>query len=94
MPEEQIAQLPPDVRQMVMAGTNAMMNGGGAPMMQGMLGPGDMDMSGMGMGMPMQNMPMMQGMPMMGAMDPGEQVDFGGMPGGEFGMQVQVGWPV
>ena len=54
MPEEQITQLPPEVRQMIMAGTNAMMAGGGNPqMMQGMMG----DIGGMnGMGMDMQNM--------------------------------------
>lgn len=53
MPEDQVVQLPPEVRQMVMTGTNAMMNGASNG---GMMGPGVMmDMSGMmpmGIGMP------------------------------------------
>lgn len=53
MPEDQLTALPPDVRQMVMTGTTAMMNGGGPN--PGMMGPGvmmDMSMMGpMGMGM-------------------------------------------
>lgn len=46
MPEDQLTALPPEVRQMVMTGTNAMLtNGGPNP---GMMGPGVMmDMSGM-----------------------------------------------
>jgi pre-mRNA 3'-end-processing factor FIP1 len=45
MPEDQLTALPPEVRQMVMTGTNAMLNGAGNPalMGQGMM----MDMSGM-----------------------------------------------
>ncbi|KAG5340501.1 hypothetical protein C0989_001408 [Termitomyces sp. Mn162] len=55
MQEEQITALPPEVRQMVMTGANAMMNGAANT---GMMGPGVMmDMSGMmgpmGMGMDM-----------------------------------------
>ncbi|KAG6879377.1 hypothetical protein C0992_003197 [Termitomyces sp. T32_za158] len=55
MQEEQITALPPDVRQMVMTGANAMMNGAANT---GMMGPGVMmDMTGMmgpmGMGMDM-----------------------------------------
>ncbi|KAF8899254.1 Fip1 motif-domain-containing protein [Infundibulicybe gibba] len=54
MPEDQLTALPPEVRQMVMTGTSAMMNNAGAN--GGMMGPGVMmDMSGMmgpmGMGM-------------------------------------------
>ncbi|KAI0323063.1 hypothetical protein OF83DRAFT_1160849 [Amylostereum chailletii] len=75
MPEDQLTQLPPELRQMVMAGTNAMMNNSGVPngqMMQGMMGPGDMNnMGGMGnMNMQMMN-PMMVGMGEMG-MDGGQ----------------------
>ncbi|ETW86791.1 hypothetical protein HETIRDRAFT_456671 [Heterobasidion irregulare TC 32-1] len=59
MPEDQLTQLPPEIRTMVMAGSTAMMaNGGGGQMMpgmNGMMGPGDMSMQGM-MG------PMMVGM--------------------------------
>ncbi|THH19018.1 hypothetical protein EW146_g2071 [Bondarzewia mesenterica] len=53
MPEDQLAQLPPEIRTMVMAGANAMMAaGGGGQMMggmNGMMGPGvgDMNMQGM-----------------------------------------------
>ncbi|KAG6813236.1 hypothetical protein H0H92_012873 [Tricholoma furcatifolium] len=54
MQEEQLTVLPPEVRQMVMTGTSAMMNGAANT---GMMGPGVMmDMSGMmpmGMGMEM-----------------------------------------
>ncbi|KAJ6623049.1 hypothetical protein B0H10DRAFT_2431462 [Mycena sp. CBHHK59/15] len=66
MPEDQLTVLPPEVRQMVMTGTNAMLNGAANP---GMMGQGVMmDMSGMmgpmGMGMNgdmSMNGPMMQG---------------------------------
>jgi hypothetical protein len=53
MSEDQVVSLPPEVRQMVMTGTNAMMNGAAN---QGLMNPGMMmDMSGMmpmGMAMP------------------------------------------
>ncbi|KIL71413.1 hypothetical protein M378DRAFT_93920 [Amanita muscaria Koide BX008] len=56
MPEDQLSNLPPEVRQMVMTGMTALMNAGGPG--PGMMGPGMMmDMSnmlgpmGMGMGM-------------------------------------------
>lgn len=59
MPEDQVTALPPEVRQMVMTGTTAMMNGGGAN--PGIMAPGVMmDMSGM--------MPMPMGMGMNGDM--------------------------
>lgn len=46
MPEDQLSVLPPEVRQMVMTGTTAMMNGAGPN--PSMMGPGVMmDMSGM-----------------------------------------------
>lgn len=80
MPEDQLSALPPEVRQMVMTGTTAMMNGGGPN--AGMMGP-MMDMSGMmgpmGMGMGMGDMgmgnPMMQG----GMMQDASQVQQGGV---------------
>lgn len=61
MAEDQLFGLPPDARQMVMTGTTAMMNSGGAPAMMapmmdmsGMMGPMAMGMTGdMGMGGPM-----------------------------------------
>ncbi|KAJ7665411.1 hypothetical protein DFH06DRAFT_1187280 [Mycena polygramma] len=72
MPEDQLTALPPEVRQMVMTGTTAMMNGAGNPAMmgQGMM----MDMSGMmgPMGMGMNgDMGMMQP-GMMGMQDGGQ----------------------
>jgi pre-mRNA 3'-end-processing factor FIP1 len=82
MPEDQLSALPPEVRQMVLTGTTAMMNGGGPN--AGMMGPGVMmDISGMmgpmGMGMGMGDMgmgnPMMQG----GMMQDGSQVQQGGV---------------
>jgi len=62
MGEEQVQALPPEVRQMVMTGTSAMMNGGmGAGMMGGMDGMGQMGMGGMGGMNPMDMGMMMQG---------------------------------
>ncbi|KAJ7103162.1 hypothetical protein B0H15DRAFT_196969 [Mycena belliarum] len=85
MPEEQLTVLPPEVRQMVMTGTTAMMNGAANPAMmgQGMM----MDMSGMmgPMGMGMNGDMGMNG-PMM-------QVDGRGMMGMQDGSQVGNGTP-
>ncbi|KAI0305078.1 Fip1 motif-domain-containing protein [Russula brevipes] len=62
MPEDQLTQLPPEIRTMVMTGTTAMMANGGAPMMQPgmnpMMGP---EMGNMNMG-PQMIDPMMAGM--------------------------------
>ncbi|KAF7347503.1 Fip1-domain-containing protein [Mycena venus] len=81
MPEDQLTALPPEVRQMVMTGTTAMMNGAGNPAMmgQGMM----MDMSGMmgpmGMGMNGGEMGMANPMMQMGMQDGGQgQVGNGG----------------
>ncbi|KAK7063894.1 hypothetical protein R3P38DRAFT_3382625 [Favolaschia claudopus] len=70
MPEDQLTALPPEVRQMVMTGTTAMMNGAGNPAMMGqgmmmdmsgMMGPMGMGMNGdMGMSGPMMQMGGMQ----------------------------------
>ncbi|KAJ7492249.1 hypothetical protein FB451DRAFT_1388665 [Mycena latifolia] len=85
MPEDQLTALPPEVRQMVMTGTTAMMNGAANPAMmgQGMM----MDMSGMmgPMGMGMNGDMGMNG-PMM-------QVDGRGMMGMQDGSQVGNGTP-
>jgi pre-mRNA 3'-end-processing factor FIP1 len=86
MPEDQVNALPPEVRQMVMTGTVAMMNAqqNGAGMMNPM-----MDMSAMNM------MPgaMMMDMNMGGMMAPGMDgnPDGEGFPGMDFtgGMQVR-----
>ncbi|KAJ6601441.1 hypothetical protein DFH09DRAFT_1127852 [Mycena vulgaris] len=80
MPEDQLTVLPPEVRQMVMTGTTAMMNGAANPAMmgQGMM----MDMSGM-MG------PM--GMNMNGDMGMSGPMMQGGMMGMQDGGQGQVG---
>lgn len=96
MPEDQVTALPPEVRQMVMTGTTAMMNGANNPN-PGMMAPGHgvmMDMSGMmPMGMPMNgdmgNMGNMNmGGPMMGGMmQDGPQ---GQMGQGAHPQQVQV----
>ncbi|TFK42038.1 hypothetical protein BDQ12DRAFT_677552 [Crucibulum laeve] len=73
MPEDQLNNLPPEARQMVMTGTMAMMNGAtpNPAMMPGVM----MDMSIMGpMGMPMgMNGDMGMGGPMMGMQDGGQQ---------------------
>ena len=62
MPEDQLAQLPPELRTMVMTGATAMMANGGAPMMQParnpMMAP---EMGNMNMGPQMMN-PMMASM--------------------------------
>ena len=62
MPEDQLTQLPPDIRTMVMTGATAMMANGGGPMMQpgmnSMMGP---EMGNMNMGPQMMD-PMMAGM--------------------------------
>ncbi|KAJ7116832.1 hypothetical protein C8R43DRAFT_112628 [Mycena crocata] len=83
MPEDQLTVLPPEVRQMVMTGTTAMMNGAANPAMmgQGMM----MDMSGMmgPMGMGMNGDMGMNGQMM--------QVDGRGMMGMQDGGQGQVG---
>ncbi|EIM92390.1 uncharacterized protein STEHIDRAFT_117410 [Stereum hirsutum FP-91666 SS1] len=90
LPEDQLSQLPPEMRTMVMAGSTAMMNnGGGGQMMgpgmnvNGMMGPGDMNMQGM------MN-PIMGGMGMggdMGMDGPGQ----GGNGGGDQGMGQGMG---
>ncbi|KAL1739016.1 Fip1 motif-domain-containing protein, partial [Schizophyllum fasciatum] len=105
MPEDQLTQLPPEVRQMVMTGTNALMNnaaaaGGMMPnagMMMDMGGMMDMGMGGMGGG----GMGGMGGMPMDHQQQQGgtPKPDFEGMEGGmgygmgmgmgEYGMQEQ-----
>jgi len=62
MPEDQLTQLPPEIRTMVMTGAAAMMANGGGPMMQpgmnSMMGP---EMGNMNMGPQMMD-PMMAGM--------------------------------
>ena len=62
MPEDQLTQLPPELRTMVMTGATAMMANGGAPMMQSgmnpMMAP---EMGNMSMGPQMMD-PMMAGM--------------------------------
>jgi len=82
MPEDQLTQLPPEIRTMVMTGTTAMMANGGAPMMQPgmnpMMGP---EMGNMNMG-PQMIDPMMAGMG-------GEM----GMDGVGVGVGVGVGAP-
>ena len=100
MPEDQLTALPPDVRQMVMTGANAMMNPaavGMAPMMDmsGMGAMGAMNMGAMGLGMNGEmNMAMAQG--------PGMMQDVTGpgvVPGGpnaaseQQGVQVPMGMP-
>ncbi|KAJ7755015.1 hypothetical protein DFH07DRAFT_903975 [Mycena maculata] len=79
MAEDQLTALPPEVRQMVMTGTTAMMNGAGNP---AMMNPGMMmDMSGMmgPMGMGMNgDMGMNGGMMQMGMQDGGQAVGNGG----------------
>ncbi|KAJ7508719.1 hypothetical protein B0H11DRAFT_1966432 [Mycena galericulata] len=83
MAEDQLTALPPEVRQMVMTGTTAMMNGAGNP---AMMNPGMMmDMSGM---MGPMGMGMNGDMGMNGAM---MQVDGRGMMGMQDGGQGQVG---
>ncbi|KAJ7109826.1 hypothetical protein C8R44DRAFT_800649 [Mycena epipterygia] len=82
MPEDQLTVLPPEVRQMVMTGTTAMMNGAGNPAMMGQGMMMDMGMMGpMGMGM---NGDMGMNGPMM-------QVDGRGMMAMQDGSQGQVG---
>lgn len=82
MPEDQLTVLPPEVRQMVMTGTTAMMNGAGNPAMMGQGMMMDMGMMGpMGMGM---NGDMGMNGPMM-------QVDGRGMMAMQDGGQGQVG---
>ncbi|KAL1669523.1 hypothetical protein GGF50DRAFT_95208 [Schizophyllum commune] len=84
MPEDQLTQLPPEVRQMVMTGTNALMNnaaaGGGmmpnAGMMMDMGGMMDMGMGGGGMGG--------GGMGGMGGMPMDQQQQQGAAPKQEF----------
>ena len=97
MPEDQLTALPPEVRQMVMTGTTAMMNGAAAN--PGMMAPGVMmDMSGMmgpmGMGMGMAgDMGMGGGMMQVdgrGMMPDGAQVQQGGVGIGS-GTPEQVG---
>ncbi|KAJ7750208.1 hypothetical protein B0H16DRAFT_1549850 [Mycena metata] len=70
MPEDQLTVLPPEVRQMVMTGTTAMMNGAANPalmgqgmmMDMGMMGPMGMGMNGdMGMTPQMMQMGMQEG---------------------------------
>ncbi|KAI0724775.1 hypothetical protein C8Q72DRAFT_889633 [Fomitopsis betulina] len=92
MSEDQLAALPPELRTMAIAGSAAMMNGGGHG---GMMPTGGMNMNGnpmMGqmMNMPMMNPAMMQEMGMamgdmgMGMGGPGMQM--GGGPGMQMGM--------
>ena len=62
MPEDQLAQLPPELRTMVMTGATAMMANGGAPMMQPAMNPMMApEMGNMNMGPQMMN-PMMANM--------------------------------
>ena len=62
MPEDQLAQLPPELRTMVMTGATAMMANGGAPMMQPAMNPMMApEMGNMNMGPQMMN-PMMASM--------------------------------
>ncbi|KAA1471425.1 hypothetical protein DENSPDRAFT_865147 [Dentipellis sp. KUC8613] len=80
MPEDQLTQLPPEIRTMVLTGATAMMsNGGGGQMMpgmnvNGMMGPGDMGMQ-----------------PMMGPMMVGMGGDMGMDGAGPQGVGVGVG---
>ncbi|KAJ7292941.1 hypothetical protein C8J57DRAFT_1267624 [Mycena rebaudengoi] len=77
LPEDQLTALPPEVRQMVMTGTTAMMNTAANP---GMMGPGVMmDMSGMmgPMGMGMNGDMGMNGAMMQGMMQDGGQGQVG-----------------
>ncbi|GLB43517.1 putative fip1 motif containing protein [Lyophyllum shimeji] len=90
MPDDQLTQLPPEVRQMVMTGTTAMMNGAGNA---GMMGGGVMmDMAGMmgpmGMGMGMGGDMGMSGAMMQ--MQDGAQMQQGGV-GVNAGTPEQVG---
>ncbi|KAL1713697.1 hypothetical protein EV715DRAFT_295829 [Schizophyllum commune] len=103
MPEDQLTQLPPEVRQMVMTGTNALMNnaaaGGGmmpnAGMMMDMGGMMDMGMGGGGMGgMGGGGMGGMGGMPMDQQQQQGAapKQEFEGMEGGMgYGMGMGMG---
>ena len=103
MPEDQLTQLPPEVRQMVMTGTNALMNnaaaGGGmmpnAGMMMDMGGMMDMEMGGGGMGgMGGGGMGGMGGMPMDQQQQQGAapKQEFEGMEGGMgYGMGMGMG---
>ncbi|KAJ7024377.1 hypothetical protein C8F04DRAFT_1223466 [Mycena alexandri] len=99
MAEDQLTVLPPEVRQMVMTGTTAMMNGAANPAMMGqgmmmdmgMMGPMGMGMNGdMGMNPQMMQMGMQEG----GGHGPGQgQVGPGGNGGGapEQGGMMQDG---
>ncbi|KAK2464740.1 hypothetical protein APHAL10511_003158 [Amanita phalloides] len=83
MPEDQLSNLPPEVRQMVMTGMTALMNAGGPG--PGMMGPGVM--------MDMANMmgPMGMGMGLNGDMGMGNalmQMQEGGQPGVNVGVGV------
>lgn len=101
MPEDQLTQLPPEVRQMVMTGTNALMNnaaaGGMMPnagMMMDMGGMMDMGMGGMGGGGMGGG-----GMGGMGGMQMDQQQQQGGTPKQEFegmdgGMGYGMGMPM
>ena len=82
MPEDQLTQLPPELRTMVMTGATAMMANGGAPMMQpGINSMMASEMGNMNMGPQMMD-PMMAGMG-------GEM----GMDGVGVGVGVGVGAP-
>lgn len=92
MPEEQVTALPPEVRQMVMTGTNAMLNNNGPnPAMMGMMDMGMMHPMAMEMGM------MSSGMMPDGSSGPGangtpEPIMQEGYPsGGGQGMMNQMG---
>jgi pre-mRNA 3'-end-processing factor FIP1 len=96
MPEDQLTVLPPEVRQMVMTGTTAMMNGAGNPGMMGqgmmmdmgMMGPMGMGMNGdMGMGGPMMQV---DGR-MMGMQDGGHPGQIGNGTPEQQGMQDGFG---
>ncbi|KAF7793586.1 hypothetical protein EIP86_004700 [Pleurotus ostreatoroseus] len=78
MPEEQMAALPSEIRQMVMAGASAMMNSGNAGPGPGGMMPAGMNMNG-GMMNPMMDMGQM--MPMMHDMDVSMAMASQGMQG-------------
>ena len=83
MPEDQLTQLPPELRTMVMTGATAMMANGGAPMMQPAMNPMMApEMGNMNMGPQMMN-------PMMASMG-GEM----GMDGVGVGAQQGQGGPM
>lgn len=82
LPEDQLANMPPEVRQMVMTGTTAMMNGVGAGMGGGMgsgVGPGGLNPNAAAAAAAMMNVNpgVMMDMGMMGPMGMGMNGDMG-----------------